>query len=407
MFVKQNSLMNNSNIPQSLIPDNDAERITKLRAYDILDTPEEDTFNKIAVLAAQIFNTPIAQVTFVDEERVFFKTNISPLKTSEVDRKDSFCSIAILNNDVTLFENILEVPELIDNPFVQMENGVRFYAGAPLRTTEGLHLGTVCVLDVEPKEVTEKQLEMLQTLSSIAMDELELRLATRKAMRTQTDMMNRIVHDLKNPNTTISLSAELIKKKADDPKIVADFADRIKRSATSVLNSLNNLLDLSQSENASFRLNAHDVDVLSILETVKRNFELIASQKQQTITIECNCSPLILADAIRLQDAFENLLSNALKYAYPNTEVIINVSTQDNELIIEFKDQGQGLVEDDMHKLFTKFSKLSALPTGKEHSNGLGLSIVKMLVELHQGKVWAFSEGKNKGASFFIALPIH
>ena len=226
-------------------------------------------------------------------------------------------------------------------------------------------------------------------------------------MRTQTDMMNRIVHDLKNPNTTISLSAELIKKKADDPKIVADFADRIKRSASSVLNSLNNLLDLSQSENASFRLNAHDVDVLSILETVKRNFELIAYQKQQTITIDCNCSTLILADAIRLQDAFENLLSNALKYAHPNTEVIINVSTKDNELIIEFKDQGQGLVEDDMNKLFTKFSKLSALPTGKEHSNGLGLSIVKMLVELHQGKVWAFSEGKNKGASFFIALPIH
>jgi signal transduction histidine kinase len=399
--------MNNSTIHKSLIPDNDAERINKLRAYDILDTPEEDTFNKIAILAAQIFNTPIAQVTFVDEERVFSKTNISPLKATHIDRKDSFCSIAILNDDVTLFKDMLEIPELSNNPFVVMENGVRFYAGAPLKTTEGLHLGTVCVLDVEPKEVTEQQLNMLETLSSIAMDELELRLATRKAMRTQTDMMNRIVHDLKNPNTTISLSAELIKKKADDPKIVADFADRIKRSATSVLNSLNNLLDLSQSENASFRLNSQEVDVVTILEIAKRNFELISSQKHQTISIICNCSSILLADPTRLQEAFENLISNALKYSYPNTEVVINVITLNNQLIVEFKDQGQGLIEEDMDKLFIKFSRLSAIPTGREHSNGLGLSIVKMLVELHQGKVWAESEGKDKGASFFISLPIH
>jgi signal transduction histidine kinase len=399
--------MNNFQIPNSLIPDNDIERINKLHAYDILDTPEEDTFNKIAILAAQIFNTPIAQVTFVDEERVFFKTNISPLKATEINRKDSFCSLAILNNDVTLFENMLEVPELLDNPFVKMENGVRFYAGAPLKTTEGLHLGTVCVLDLKPKEVTEQQLKMLETLSAIAMDELEQRLATRKAMRTQTDMMNRIVHDLKNPNTTISLSAELIKKKADQPKIVVDFADRIKKSATSVLNSLNNLLDLSQSENASFKLNNNEVDIIAILETAKRNFELIASQKQQTITISCNCTAIIYADAIRLQEAFENLLSNALKYAYPKTEVSIYVSNINNQLIVEFKDQGQGLLADDMDKLFIKFSRLSAIPTGKEHSNGLGLSIVKMLIELHNGKVWAESKGKDKGASFFIALPIN
>ena len=92
--------MNNFQIPKSIIPDNDAERIKKLRAYDILDTPEEDTFNKIAILAAQIFNTPIAQVTFVDEERVFFKTNISPLAATEINRSDSFCSIAILNDSM-------------------------------------------------------------------------------------------------------------------------------------------------------------------------------------------------------------------------------------------------------------------------------------------------------------------
>lgn len=399
--------MNTSKVLASLTPKIEEERLQKLYSYDILDTPIDITFDKIAILAAQIFNTPIAQITFVDDERVFFKTNISPLKATEIDRKDSFCSTAILNDGVTLFENLLEVPSLKQNPFVTMDNGVRFYAGAPLKTKEGLKLGTVCVLDLEPRKVTAKQLEMLETLSSIVMDELELKLTTRKALLTQTEMMNRIVHDLKNPNTTISLSAELIKRKANDPKIVIDFADRIKNAANHVLICLNNLLDLSQIENANFKLEIKEIDIVDVLSIVKRNFELLALQKRQTVTITSIGATTIFADAARIQEAFENLMSNALKYADLGSEIKINVSSLENNLIIEFKDQGQGLTEDDIKKLFVKFAKLSAIPTGKEHSNGIGLSIVKMLIEMHNGKVWAESEGKNKGASFFISLPIN
>lgn len=399
--------MKNSTIPKNLISDNDDERLAKLHSYDILDTPADYSFDKIAMLAAQIFNTPIAQVTFVDKHRVFLKTNISPLTATEVPRKDSFCSIAILNEGVTLFENMLEVPELVENPFVQMQNGVRFYAGSPLRSPEGLQLGTVCVLDVEPRTVTQQQLEMLENLSSIVMDQLEIHLSTRKAMRTQTDMMNRIVHDLKNPNTTISLSAELIKKKLDDPKIVGNFAERIKNSADHVLNSLNNLLDLSQIENGSFRLSLTEIDLKDIIYLAKKNFDLLAANKQQHIKINCDCDTKIMADASRLQETFENLLSNALKYAYPGTDIMINVTRDDTEIIISFKDQGQGLTADDFPKLFTKFAKLSAIPTGREHSNGLGLSIVKMLVELHKGRVWAESAGKGLGTTFYIAIPLN
>ena len=113
----------------------------------------------------------------------------------------------------------------------------------------------------------------------------------------------------------------------------------------------------------------------------------------------------MLIDEARMQEAFENLLSNAIKYSEHGTTIAINVSINEKGLVVEFKDHGQGLTETDMERLFTKFAKLSAVPTGKEHSNGLGLSIVKMLVELHHGKVWATSDGKGKGASFFIFIP--
>jgi len=389
----------------SLLPENENERIAKLHAYDILDTPTENTFDKIAILAAQIFNTPIAQVTFVDQERVFFKTNISPLQATEIARKDSFCSVAILKEEVTLIENMLNVPELSTNPFVVMENGVRFYAGAPLKTSEGHQLGTLCVLDTQPRIVTPEQLKMLETLSSIVMDELELRLASRKAIRIQNDMMNRIVHDLKNPNTSIALSAELIKRKSNDPKTVIDFANRISQSATNVLTRLNNLLDISQVESGGLELNLEEIRMLDVIHTVKRNFDLLANHKKQTILIQCKCDTTIVADGKRMQEAFENLLSNAIKYAEKSTNIYIIISSQESGLTIEFKDEGQGLTELDMQKLFMKFARLSAIPTGNEHSNGLGLSIVKMLIELHKGKVWASSEGKGKGASFFVFIP--
>ncbi|WP_113653636.1 GAF domain-containing sensor histidine kinase [Pedobacter namyangjuensis] len=394
-------------MPLLQLPENETQRLLKLHTYGILDTVPENTFDKIAALAAQIFDTPIAQVTFVDSERVFFKSNISPLEATEIPRADSFCTYAILNEKPTTFENTLEVPSLLENPFVTMDNGVRFYAGAPLRTIEGLNLGTLCVLDVKPRTVTAQQIKMLETLSSIVMDELELRLATRKALRTQTDMLNRVVHDMKNPNMTISLSAELLKKKADNPKIVADFADRIKNAANNVLNGLNKMLDLSQIENLEFKLSVDEIDILKTLERTKQNFDLIASQKNQKVNIICNCDTSILGDDIRLQEAFDNLLSNALKYAPINTEVLIKISNNEKELVVEFKDQGQGLTEEDLNKLFMKFAKLSAIPTGREYSNGIGLSIVKMLIEQHKGQVWATSEGKNKGASFFVSLPIN
>lgn len=397
--------MTSFQFPKSKLPENENDRLAKLHAYDILDTPSEHTFDKIAILAAQIFNTPIAQVTFVDRERVFFKTNISPLEATEIERKDSFCSIAILKKEITLIENMLEIPELADNRFVTMENGVRFYAGAPLRTTEGHQLGTLCVLDIKPRAVTETQLQMLETLSSIVMDELELRLASRKAIRTQNDMMNRIVHDLKNPNTTIALSAELIKRKSNDPKTVLDFANRIAQSATNVLTRLNNLLDISQVESGELQLQLEETQISEIIHLVKRNFDLLATQKKQNIVINCKCKTTIRVDKQRIQEAFENLLSNALKYSEKGATVIINVADQDDGVCIEFKDEGQGLTEGDMEKLFVKFARLSAVPTGKEHSNGLGLSIVKMLIELHKGRVWAYSDGKNKGTSFFIFIP--
>ena len=391
-------------IPVSLIPPDDEERLKKLYQYDILDTPQEYVFDKIAILASQIFDTPSAFITFVDRERVFFKSNISALEGNEVLRDASLCSIAKLDVGTTIFADTHQEASLSDNPFVQMEGGIRFYAGAPLTTIEGFRLGTVCVIDSVPRQVTDKQMTMLKTLSSIVMDELDTRLRTRKNVRVHTDLMNITVHDLKSPLSAIMLYGQLINEKSTEEP-VQKMSQKITRSANNILNSLNDLLNLSQIEDGDIKITRDRLDVCDILQKVKDNLDVLAHQKNQVVSFRKSNSIFLNLDGSRIQDVFENLLNNAIKYSYPGGKIDLFITEANGKVLVEFKDQGQGLNHADMPKLFTRYAKLSAVPTGKERSNGLGLSIVKTLVELHQGKVWAESAGKGKGASFFVSLP--
>lgn len=398
--------MNKYSKPASIIPLDDEDRLRKLHGYEILDTPPEEAFDKIAKLAAQIFNTPSAFVTFVDKERVFFKSNISTLEGNEVDRNDSLCSLAILEDGLTMFNDTHQIPSLLESPHVSSEGGIRFYAGAPLKSAEGYQLGTLCVTDSVPREATPEQLKMLETLSSVVVDQLELRMAARKAVRVQTDLMNITVHDLKGPAANISLLADLILKKSQGNEYVQNLVGKLKVSLGDITDRLSSLLNLSEIENGDIKVNIETARLRELLRLVQRNFELQATQKGQSIHLVDGNSVFVKIDKIRMQEVFENLLSNAIKYSYPDTEISIIVSEEEGQAVVEFRDQGQGLSESDKEKLFKKFTKLSSVPTGKERSNGLGLSIVKTLVELQGGKVWASSEGKGKGSSFFVAIPL-
>ena len=146
------------------------------------------------------------------------------------------------------------------------------------------------------------------------------------------------------------------------------------------------------------------VDMIALIKKVMGNLQIMANQKHQSVNLHFNCPVILNIDRGRMQEVFENLLSNAVKYSLHHTGIDIFVHNEAEAFVFEFKDQGLGLNEQDMGKLFVKFARLSAVPTNKEPTNGLGLSIVKSLVELHAGKIWATSAGKNKGSSFFVSL---
>lgn len=389
--------------PVYYIPDNEALRLEKLSEYDILDTHSEDTFDKIALMASQVFNCPSAFITFIDEKRAFLKSNLSSLTFNEVNREGTLSSIAILNDDVTVYNDTNDFTELANHAFVKGENGVRFYAGAPLKSPEGYNVGVICVTDQVPHEASELQLDMLKTLAKIIIDKLENRLRYKKSIQSQINLMNIALHEIKNPLASISLANDVIRK---DASTLPRMTDMIKSSVATMQKRLANLLTQSELEEKDLVLSIEQINLKDMFTRLVNNFELLANRKKQVIELNCDETLIVEGDRSKISDVLHNLLSNAIKYSYHNTAIRVSAREAGNYMHIEVKDEGQGLNFDDIQKLFTKFAKLSSKPTGKETSNGLGLSITKSFVELHRGNIYAMSPGKDKGTTFIVSIPL-
>jgi GAF domain-containing protein len=158
------------------LPANEAERMRALRLYQVLDTASEQAFDDLTHLAATICDVPIALISLVDEHRQWFKARIG-LDAAETDRDVAFCAHAILGDDVMVVEDATRDPRFADNPLVQGEFGIRFYAGAPLTVSAGLAVGTVCVVDRKPRVLSAQQLAALDIIRRTVVHLLELRRA--------------------------------------------------------------------------------------------------------------------------------------------------------------------------------------------------------------------------------------
>jgi PAS domain S-box-containing protein len=156
------------------LPSNEAQRLEELRRYAVLDTPPEKAFDDITELAARIFKVPIATVTLIDEDRQWFKSCLG-LETREVGRNVGFCAHAILGAKVMVVPDARKDARFAENPLVTGPPHIRFYAGAPLQTRNGLNLGTLCIIDTKPRRLTKSNEATLAGLATFVVAELQLR----------------------------------------------------------------------------------------------------------------------------------------------------------------------------------------------------------------------------------------
>ena len=174
------------------LPFNESERLEKLATYNILDTLPEESFERVTRLAAKLIGTPIVLISLVDRDRQWFKSRVG-LDAQETPRDLAFCAHTILGSDVMVVADATQDERFADNPLVTGQPNIRFYAGAPLKTPEGLNMGTLCAIDRVARTLTEEEIQVLRDLSRIVMQELELRRMA--SFDVLTDLPNRRYFD--------------------------------------------------------------------------------------------------------------------------------------------------------------------------------------------------------------------
>lgn len=226
-----------------------------------------------------------------------------------------------------------------------------------------------------------------------------------RANDEKNDFLGIATHDLKAPIAGISALVQVMKMEGTlDPKRL-NYLDHISESCERMQRLISDLLDLNRIERGTSSISVEPVIISKLLGRIHTQFHPIAAKKNILLKIENNIDEdLIITDPDALLQILDNLISNAIKFSFPGKEVKVKAGNEGKWIRFEVSDQGQGLYKEELLKLYGKFHKLSARPTAGESSSGLGLSIVKELVQLLHGEITATSK-IGEGTTFTVSLP--
>lgn len=393
------------------IPENEKERLEALQSYKILDTLPESSFDSITSIAAFICNTPISLVSLIDKDRQWFKSN-KGLGVSETPREQAFCAHALNNpKEIMIVEDSLKDERFANNPLVQGEPHIRFYAGAPLVTKEGFPLGTLCIIDSVPRHLDEFQLKALSDLASqvmvqfqlrkqlIEMEELKLRLE--KKFYEAERFAHLVSHDIKAPLRGIAALATYTLEEAGNELSdeVSDYLNQIQERANKTIGLVEGILKHTLSTN--YEVNLEWINARLLLRDVA---ELSAVPADIAFTSETTITE-VYSDRVILIQILINLLNNAVKYGVsPNPKIQIRIKQTLNEWKIEVKDNGPGVSPEHQVRIFEMFQTLGKTDRFGNKGSGIGLSTVKSLVQLLHGSI-ELKSGVHKGCLFTVAIP--
>ena len=225
--------------------------------------------------------------------------------------------------------------------------------------------------------------------------------------REKTELMDIVSHNLKNPIGVIKNAANMIKDSPEEKELLSEMSEIIESASNLMLESITQLLFSNQIEDSLFSLEEKEFNFIEIITQVIKNNEVLLKNKKQNLikNFSEDDEIIIKADPDKIAAAIDNYLSNAIKYSPMGSTIRIKAGIQNEQVYFSVIDEGPGLTEHEISLAFGKFVRLSPRPTGNESSTGLGLSIVKKIIELHLGKVGIKSE-KNKGSEFYFTLPI-
>jgi signal transduction histidine kinase/CheY-like chemotaxis protein len=232
----------------------------------------------------------------------------------------------------------------------------------------------------------------------------------RQANTFKSEILGTVAHDLKNPLGVILGRTEILREMiasagALDENVQVQL-DYVRNAANRLTEMVDDLVSDAMADALDITIRREPVDIAVLVEEVAEANRPLAARKSQTIAVAAPPNHAASCDADRIREAIDNLVSNAVKYSPLGGAIDLLVRRDNGSIIVEVRDQGAGLSPEDISRLFGRFQRLSAKPTAGETSTGLGLSIVKRIVDLHSGKITVDSAGPGKGATFKMTLPV-
>lgn len=253
--------------------------------------------------------------------------------------------------------------------------------------------------------VRQRTRELTQANERLAAQSEQLR----HANRFKSEILGTVAHDLKNPLSVIlgrsEMLSDLLAVKPVPVEAASAQVAHVRASAKRLTEMVDTLIAGAMSDALDIQIRKEPIDLGALVSEVTDANHTLAERKQQRVVLSRPQGVMVTGDQDRLAEAIDNVLSNAIKYSPRGARIDIGVLGGPGHASVRVVDQGPGLTRDDMSRLFGRFQRLSAQPTGGESSTGLGLSIAKRIVELHGGTIEASSEGPNKGATFEILIP--
>ncbi|WP_315835910.1 ATP-binding response regulator [Bradyrhizobium prioriisuperbiae] len=233
-------------------------------------------------------------------------------------------------------------------------------------------------------------------------------LRLQRANAFKNEVLGTVAHDLKNPLGVIlgrtEMLSELISVDSAREHVVAQV-DHIRDATKRLTTMVDHLISDAMADAFDITIRREPVDIALLVTEVAEANQPLAVNKQQSLTVSAPTNQMAMCDSDRMREAIDNLVSNAIKYSPIGGKISLAVAHDAEQLTIRVTDQGAGLSPEDIGRLFGRFQRLSAKPTAGESSTGLGLSIVKRIIDMHGGNVSAHSAGPGQGATFSITLP--
>ena len=389
------------------LPENERQRLAALRDLGILDTAAEEAFDRFTRLAAAMLDVPIALVSLVDETRQWFKSHHG-LDVSETPRDMAFCAHAILQEDLLVVTDARLDPRFADNPLVTGTPDIRFYAGAPLRTPDNVKIGTLCVIDRQPRRLDPEQAAILSDLADAVVNQLFLHkvsLELNHARKMQAQFVANLSHELRTPLTSIKGSLGLVRAGACGPlpEAAGSMVDMAYSNSERLIRLVDDLLDAEKMEAGKMEFRLERVDLAELLrQSASDNAGYAATYTVSLHLAEPLPALTVEADRDRLLQVLANLISNAVKASPAEGRVEIGLARREGLARLTVSDRGGGIPEAFRGRIFQKYSQAGG---GAKGGTGLGLTISRAIVEQLGGRI-GFDTEDGAGTIFHVDLPL-